>query len=77
MLHESTAMQLGKLIYACFNQKNVNVEKVDELFEKLKLLHIGKPSDVNSFLIKACIKGKKSWKNLNKIFDHFGFESFQ
>lgn len=77
MLHESTAMQLGKLIYACFNQNNVNVEKIDELFEKLKLLHIGKPSDANSFLIKACLKGNKSWKNFNKIFDHFGFDSFQ
>jgi tetratricopeptide (TPR) repeat protein len=77
MLHENFAIQLGKLVYDIFKVKELDVEKVNTLFEKSKQLLISKPSDANSFLIKAFLKGNKIWKNLDRIFDHFGFDSFQ
>ena len=51
MLHENLAIQLGKLVYDILKVKEFDVEKINTLFEKSKLLLINKPSDANSFLI--------------------------
>ena len=77
MLHENLAIQLGKLVYDVFRVKDFDIEKINNLFEKSKQLLIGKPSDANSFLIKAFLKGNKIWKNIDRVFSHFGFDSFQ
>jgi hypothetical protein len=77
MLHENLAIQLGKLVYDIFKVKDFDSEKINTLFEKSKQLIIGKPSDANSFLIKAFLKGNKIWKNIDRVFSHFGFDSFQ
>ena len=77
MLHENLAIQLGKLVYDILKVKEFDVEKINTLFEKSKLLLINKPSDANSFLIKAFLKGNKIWKNIGVIFIHFGFDLFQ
>jgi hypothetical protein len=77
MLHENVAIQIGKLVYNIFKEKEVDFEKIDKLFEYYKKLSIGKPSNANSFLIKAFLKGSKNWPKINKFFDYLGFESFQ
>jgi hypothetical protein len=77
MLHEKLAIQLGKLVYDIFKSNELDFEKINVLFEKSKLLLINKPSDANSFLIKAFLKGNKIWKNIGFIFNYFGFDLFQ
>jgi hypothetical protein len=77
MLHENVAIQLGKLIYALYKVNDVDYSKIDSLFEKAQVLKIGRPSKANSFLIKAFLKGSKTWSNIHLCLDFFGFDSFQ
>ena len=77
MLHENIAIQIGKIIYSIFNEKDIDSNKVDRLFELTQKLAIGKPSNAHSFLIKAFLKGTKKWSKINNFFDFIGFNSFQ
>ena len=77
MLHENVAIQLGKVVYAIYKEREVDYTKVDQLFELSKKLLIGKPSNANSFLIKAFLRGSKTWPKIIDFIDLFGFESFQ
>lgn len=77
MLHENVSMQIGKVIYAIYKERNVDFSKIDQLFEISKRLYIGKPSNANSFLIKAFLKGNKTWPKIIDFIDYFGFEGFQ
>jgi hypothetical protein len=77
MLHENVAIQLGKVVYAIYKEREVDYTKVDQLFELSKKLWIGKPSNANSFIIKAFLKGNKTWPKIIDFIDFFGFASFQ
>ena len=76
ILHESVALQLGKVIFSVFRESELPTNVLDELFEKAKLLSIERPSKANSFLIKAFLKGSKTWPNIHLVLDYFGFEGF-
>ena len=77
MLHENIAFQIGKMVYAVYKEQEVDFNKIDTLFAISKNLIIGKPSKSNSSLIKAFLKGGKSWPKLIDFIDFFGFDSFQ
>ena len=76
ILHESVALQLGKVIFSVFRESELPTNVLDELFEKAKLLSIERPSKANSFLIKAFLKGSTTWPNIHLVLDYFGFEGF-
>jgi len=76
ILHESVALQLGKVIFSVFRESELPTNVLDELFEKAKLLSIERPSKANSFLIKAFLKGSKTWPNIYSVLNYFGFEGF-
>jgi len=77
MLNENVAIQLGKVVYSIYKEREVDFNKIDQLFEMSKKIVNGKPSKANSFLIKAFLKGGKTWPKLIDFIDFFGFESFQ
>ncbi len=76
ILHESIGLQLGKVVFSVFRESELPTNVLDELFEKAKLLSIERPSKANSFLIKAFLKGSKTWPNIHLVPDYFGFEGF-
>lgn len=76
ILHESIALQLGKVVFSVFRESELPTNVLDDLFEKAKLLSIERPSKANSFLIKAFLKGSKTWIKINQIFNFFGFDGF-
>jgi tetratricopeptide (TPR) repeat protein len=77
MLHDNTAMQFGKVIFALQGEESVNYSKIDSLFYLVKKLSISKASIANSYLIKSFLKGNVGWSRLIEFIDHFGFDGFQ
>jgi hypothetical protein len=77
MLHDNVAIQIGTLVYVIYREQEVDFNKVNELFELAKKLLLVRPSKGNSFLMKAFLKGNKTWTKILDFVDYFGFESFQ
>ena len=76
ILHESIALQLGKVVFSVFRERELPTTILDELLTKAKLLSIQRPSKANSFLIKAFLKGTKTWPKVHEVLDYFGFDGF-
>ena len=51
ILHESIALQLGKVVFSVFRERELPTTILDELLTKAKLLSIQRPSKANSFFI--------------------------
>ena len=77
MLHENVALQIGKMVFALCREREIDFNKINYLFELSKKLIIGKPSNANSFLIKAFLKSGKTWTRIFDFVDYYGFDNFQ
>ncbi len=76
MVFDSSAYQVGKLIFNIANDENIHYSKVNSLFQNIQTFHYTKPSEAYSFLYKAFHKCYKNWKNYLQFADWWGFDNF-
>lgn len=77
MLFDSCAWQTGKIIFALLNEKNFEINKIDQLFATIKDFNFTKPSDAYSFLFKAFLKVHQNWSSFLEFADWWDFDNFQ
>jgi hypothetical protein len=77
MLYEKISFQIGKIVYKLNSYAIINYKEIDRIFEYLKNLKTEDQVFLNSFLIKAFVKGAASWNHFFSFVDYVGFDSFQ
>lgn len=77
MVFDTSAFQVGKLVFSFQNNESIDYSKVNEIFELIKGFHFTKPSEAYSFLYKAFHKGYKNWSKYLDFADWWDFENFR
>ncbi len=77
MVFDTSAFQIGKLVFAFQNNETVDYSKINEIYELVKNFHFSKSSEAYSFLYKAFHKGYKNWSKYLDFADWWNFENFR
>ena len=76
MVFDSSAYQIGKLIFSLAHEDHINHKNVSQIFEHIKDFHFTKPSEEYSFLYKAFHKCYKTWEDYISFADWWSFDNF-
>jgi len=76
MIFDSSAYQIGKLIFSLAHEEHINHRNVNQIFEHIKDFHFTKPSEAYSFLYKAFHKCYKTWEDYISFADWWNFDNF-
>lgn len=77
MVFDTSAWQIGRMIFSILKQEPLDFSRIDELFDKVTTFHFTKPSESYSFLYKAFHKGYHNWSKYLLFADWWNFENFR
>lgn len=77
VFHNSVAFLLRSMASAAVRAEKQDQKFFDNLFSRIKLLKIHKPSPANSALMQTFLRVKSWWKNYGAFCQYQGFDGFQ